>query len=317
MLELILQVTGAQSAYYAEQIQTLWSGYGEIVRIGLQGAQKATLILKHVRPPARSLASGEGNTAFSHARKLRSYQVEMAWYRDWSRRCRSRVPACYGQRSLGIEQIILLEDLDAAGFPLRKRRLIQTEIRACLSWLAKFHAGFMGATPDGLWPQGTYWHLETRPDELACMQDAVLRDAAGLIDARLRACRYQTLVHGDAKPANFCFAGDHRVAMVDFQYVGGGSGIQDVAYFLAACLKTHEYENALHQHLDNYFQELRLALNAFDSQLDKDALETEWRGLFPIAWTDFYRFLAGWQPQGYFDPFSQKLAERVIARLGK
>ena len=43
------------------------------------------------------------------------------------------------------------------------------------------------------------------------------------------------LAHGDAKVANFCFTNDqHAVAAVDFQYVGGGIGTQDVIYFLGS-----------------------------------------------------------------------------------
>ena len=54
------------------------------------------------------------------------------------------------------------------------------------------------------------------------------------LDRRLRAARFQTLVHGDAKPANFCFdARRGAVAAVDFQYVGGGCGMKDVAYLLS------------------------------------------------------------------------------------
>lgn len=36
---LILQATGATALYKVETIQSLWSGYGEIVRYGLQGCE--------------------------------------------------------------------------------------------------------------------------------------------------------------------------------------------------------------------------------------------------------------------------------------
>ena len=128
----------------------------------------------------------------------------------------------------------MLEDIDAAGFPERRRDPGPGGIDACLRWLAAFHARFLGVAPDGLWKNGTYWHLATRQDELAAIEDPELREAAPLLDQKLRACVFQTLVHGDAKPANFCFArGGSSVAAVDFQYVGGGCGMKDVAYLLS------------------------------------------------------------------------------------
>ena len=36
----------------AEEIQTLWSGYGHILRLRLSGAAVERVIVKHVRPPS-------------------------------------------------------------------------------------------------------------------------------------------------------------------------------------------------------------------------------------------------------------------------
>ena len=80
------------------------------------------------------------------------------------------------------------------------------DVKNCLFWLATFHATFMNNSAEGLWDVGTYWHLATRPDELASMEDGKLKNAAAAIDQMLNNCKFQTLVHGDAKLANFCFA---------------------------------------------------------------------------------------------------------------
>jgi Ser/Thr protein kinase RdoA (MazF antagonist) len=134
--------------------------------------------------------------------------------------------------------------------------------------------------------------LQTRPDELARIADEALRARAPEIDRQLSAATFQTLVHGDAKPANFCFAPKtNAVAAVDFQYVGGGCGMKDVAYFL--------YDDAMSpraeaEHLDFYFSRLRAAVALLDDAIDMSALESEWRALFPVAKMDFRRFLAGW-----------------------
>ena len=64
----------------------------------------------------------------------------------------------------------------------------------------------MGNAATGLWPAGTYWHLETRPDELDAMPDGPLKNSAAMIDRRLNKATYKSLVHGDAKVANFCFS---------------------------------------------------------------------------------------------------------------
>lgn len=309
---LILKATGAQTAFQLEVVQRLWSGYGNIVRYGLKGADRSTVIVKHVKPR-------HSDGSVSHQRKLRSYQVETAWYGHWSGRCDGdcRVPTCLAFESFGDEVLIVLEDLDTAGFPKRRSFVRDADIHACLKWLANFHATFMSEQTKGLWPTGTYWHLETRPDELQALSDIALKNAASVIDQKLRDSPYQTFVHGDAKLANFCFSDDgNQVTAVDFQYVGGGCGIKDVAYFIDSCLDGDKAERQQSQLLDVYFQALKQALKTKQKAVDADDVERDWRVLYPVAWTDFHRFLKGWSP-GHWptNSYSERLARQVIAQL--
>lgn len=281
--EWILSVTGARAVHRRSRVQSLWGGYGELLRFTLEGHELPSVVLKRIVPPHVV------NADRSHQRKLRSYRVEMAFYQRYAALL---TPMCRVARLLGAhrharETWLLLEDLDAAGFRERRRSLSARERDACLAWLAHFHAAFFGCEPQELWPVGTYWHLATRPDELARVTDPRIRQAAPEWDRQLNACRFSTLVHGDAKPANFCFASDTaEVAAVDFQYVGGGAGIKDVAYLLHG-----ESASTVRAGLDTYFATLACAL----THVDAIAVEREWRELFPIATRDFERFLHGWR----------------------
>ncbi len=171
-----------------------------------------------------------------------------------------------------------------------------------MKWLANFHASFLNEHPKELWEVGTYWHLNTRPDEFEKLNHQELKSKAHLIDETLNQCKYQTMVHGDAKLANFCFSENgERTAAVDFQYVGGGCGMKDIAYFLGSCLSSDECESYQNELLDFYFSELKQAFEKSQNtstlvDLDFSALEKEWRKLYPFALTDFTRFLLGWMP---------------------
>jgi len=316
----VCAATGARRAIPVERVQTLWSGYGEIVRYHLEDAYVPTVIAKHiVFPDDRRHPRGWSGTR-GHERKRHSYQVEMHWYRDWAGRCSDacRVPRCQLAQDLGDAHLIVLEDLDAAGFPLRHDHLSVEQAGICLAWLAAFHATFLGARPSGLWTTGTYWHLATRPDEWAAIADPQLREAAPKLDQRLSAARFQTLVHGDAKVANFCFSerGD-RVAAVDFQYVGGGCGMKDVAYFIGSCLDEADQERFEKELLGGYFAALRSEVVAtHGAGADLDALEQEWRALFPLAQADFQRFLAGWSPEHWKrNDYAERVTRSVLERL--
>ena len=332
-------------------MQSLWSGYGQIVRVGLleenstlSPAPPKTAIVKHVCPPEQRDHKYGWAGDVSHQRKLRSYDNETNWYLNASERCNDqcRVPRLMGADSLNTDSqtnagttdnpdwLLVMEDLDAAGFHLRHSNPTDAQVAACLSWLANFHATFLvdnanrnepsPAEQHQLWPIGTYWHLDTRPDEFAVMEAGSLKRAAAKIDAALSNARFQTLVHGDAKLANFCFAENDQVAAVDFQYVGGGCGMKDLAYFISSCFSDHECEQREQALLDNYFQHLKAALSKRQpvKPISLADIEAEWRELYPFAWADFYRFLAGWSPGHWkMHGYSQRVTQSVVTALGE
>ena len=319
--EWIRRVTGASRVVLTDRVQPLWGGYGELRRVELHDSRIGSAIVKSVTPPAERELGRDPAKLRSHRRKLRSYAVELSFYQGFAPSCDAtcRVPAFLQGEARDDHFLIILEDLDEVGFPGRRTHCTPPEIAACLEWLAAFHARFLGVTPAGLWKVGTYWHLATRPDELGRLAAGDLRRAAPVIDQRLNAARFRSLVHGDAKLENFCFSpSGQAVAAVDFQYVGGGVGVKDVAYFLSCCLSPAECELHIPGYLEVYFHALGAALRSQCHPLasEAEALEREWRSLFPWAWVDFYRFLLGWAPAyAVGDLYSQRQLKLVLSAL--
>lgn len=314
---IVLTATKAREIIKVDTIQQLWSGYGQLLRCTLDGGIADTVVVKHVKLPTDSIHPRGWNTNRSHQRKLKSYHVEMAWYANLARKCdrQCRVPKIYHAEEQSEEMLMIMEDLNGVGFPDRRVDATLDEIKSCLRWLAHFHAKFMDVKTDDLWDVGTYWHLDTRPDELESMLDQDLKAVANDIDKKLNSAKYQTLVHGDAKLANFCFSPDGtKVAAVDFQYVGHGCGMKDVAYLLSSCLLHEEdLNNCESELLDFYFKCLDHALTEYQLCSDFVHIQKEWRALYPYAWADFYRFLDGWSPGHWkMNDYSRTMKEKVL-----
>ncbi len=281
-------------------VQELWSGYGELLRLRFQNG---SFILKRV-----VWAPGQQDS-ISDQRKRRSYQVEQTFYREVAPTQPSRVARCVGQEWSKDGCLLLLEDLAEAGYhPDPNPNPERT--RAGLSWLAHFHARFLGQEVTGLWEQGCYWHLDTRQTEWQRMSDGPLKQKARALDSKLRQARHQTLVHGDAKTPNFCWDANNQAAAVDFQYVGKGPGIRDVALFLERALGRHDCQTRAARWLDLYFELLKSALG-----VTSHPVEQEWRDLYPIAWSDYSRFRQGWAMHSDLDPYSREQLDLALKTL--
>ncbi|MGY5353382.1 oxidoreductase family protein [Wenyingzhuangia sp. IMCC45467] len=315
----ILISTGAKRFREKEVIQTLWSGYGKIVRYQLIESPIKQVVVKWVQLPKVKEHPRGWNTNLSHHRKVKSYQVETTFYRDYASKCnqKCKIPELFAFDTYNDEVLIVLEDLDIVGYPSRIHQVSWNHINACVQWLANFHATFLQQEPKGLWNVGTYWHLNTRPEELEVLQDKELKNMAFKIDEQLNNATFKTFVHGDAKLANFCFSEDGlKVAAVDFQYVGGGCGMKDLAYFIGSCLSEEECKEYESEILDIYFNTLKHAIIDKNINVEYQEVEKEWRALFPVAWTDFHRFLKGWSPGHWkINSYSEQVAQQVIKAL--
>ncbi|WP_104041659.1 phosphotransferase [Vibrio hyugaensis] len=303
--------------YRIDVIQSLWGGYGELVRLTFPSR---SIIVKHVQLPKPLQHPRGWNTDRSHQRKLHSYQVEVSWYQHFSYDLddRCRIPQGLKCFQTDNEWLIVMEDLALAGYPNVVKSANRSQLKVCLEWLANFHARYIGVHSDDLWQTGTYWHLATRPDELTVLRDNRLKDYAKLIDQTLFHAKFQTLVHGDAKLANFCFNQQNSsVAAVDFQYVGHGCAMKDVALFMSSAVDPNDCAEMESWVLDTYFDALNAALKHYQTELEPSEVEQEWRPLFAVAWADFQRFVKGWSPDHWkINPYTEALTKRALDSLG-
>lgn len=293
-----------------EEVQSLWSGYGQILRCKSDESGQR-YIVKVISPHSADKHPRGWNTSTSHQRKIKSYQVEANFYQLYSQQVNTplinkntiydcKVPELITSKVTDTFTLLIMEDLDHTGFSERKDIADWNSLCVAIKWLANFHAKFMGSTSDHLWEVGTYWHLSTRQDELKAMTNSDYKTHAHLIDHSLSNAKYQTLVHGDAKFENLCFHPNGQdVAAVDFQYIGRGSGVKDLAYLVGSCLneeKLIEFDDLI---LNEYLSHLKQALIENNVNLNFTALTEETIKLYPIAWADFYRFLLGWNPESW------------------
>ncbi|KAI7336662.1 hypothetical protein KC315_g2662 [Hortaea werneckii] len=260
-------------------LQRLWAGYGHICHIeaapvndGKETHDKtaSSFILKLVSPPASSSSSSSSQTSAlsedeGHLRKLISYQVEQYFYTHLAASLPAdvAVAACmgsihqhpadeHGEQNAQPTIALLLEDLRGK-FPLRLAPLEEAR-----------KAGPQRA--EGVWLNGGYTYLATRRKEYAdLLEDADSEWSSALcqpiptVDASLaelvaqvlspktspdvtpsQISAYETLIHGDVKSENlFANTEGSAVAFFDFQYVGMGVGVCDLAKLFTCSVPMH------------------------------------------------------------------------------
>jgi len=280
-----------------DTLTSLWSGCGSIVQCQLD--DKACVI-KAIKVPSYIRHPKIKQSAFALKRKQDSYRVEYHFYKLHSLHLPIYAQSieCINAINKDDEYVLVFKDFTKHGFA----QAGQQHIKAILNWLAHFHAFNLNKPTDGLWQQGNYWHLSTRPDEFNKLKESAdkksdIKNVAHKIDEQLQSCAYKTLVHGDAKLANFAANERGKILGYDFQYIGAGSGVIDVMYFMTSCFSDKQLHEYADEYLVYYFDNLKAAITTYHPKAPADKIANDWLFLWPAAWADFYRFLAGWSPQ--------------------
>ena len=318
LIQNILIITNSQSITDIELIQGVWGGYGQLLRIYLCAGSVKSVVIKLINTPQPEKHPKGWNTSLSHRRKLFSYQVESYWYKNYAplhEQTTCYLPQCLSVGKNDSQQWLVLEDLREIGFPMVKSHCSFAEAKVCINWLAQFHVLHMRRKPQGLWETGTYWHLATRPDEFENLQDCHLKRSAQQLDKILSSSPFQTLLHGDAKLANFCFSEtSDTVAAVDFQYAGKGCGMKDLILFISSAIKPEQCATQAPLLVDHYFKKLKEV--ALTTAFDGEKIEAAWRPLYGIAWADFQRFVKGWSPDHWkINTYTEYLTQQALGEL--
>eukprot|EP00890_Picochlorum_soloecismus_P006737 jgi/Picsp_1/889/NSC_04376-R1_conserved domain len=333
---ILAQCPGAPySNINARVLCKLWKGYGEIMTVQATDCNgtESHLVIKQVHIPGQS----DEELGEDHLRKVRSYSVESVFYREMSDRMNSRgvivptVRLITGEldtsRSTnfkdGMRMSIVMDDLRTQGYCYERKgnQLSLEEGKAVLSWLAKFHAvnwqsmhTSSSAVQEGLWPEATFWQLDSRSEEFKAIDvDWIeLKYLAKDIHDALRGSKYRTIIHGDAKAANFFFIQRERgqdvdrIAGYDFQYCGFGDAMRDVAYFLSCSIKP----GVLYAHERNLLEyyHSQLVANLTEEQAhgySLDALQNSYK----LCLVDLARFMAGSRWWGNVDYLQTRARE--------
>ncbi|MBQ4835052.1 phosphotransferase [Pseudoalteromonas luteoviolacea] len=283
---------------HEQSAQALWNGCGFLDKFQI-GSCKYAVKLSKVPDDLKHVNIRQ--TPFSLQRKVRSYVKEQYFYTHY---VESLPMTCHTPKVIELHEfdgtfVTLLEDFEQRGFH-NKADANSGDIERTLKWLAGFHANWLrvggGESSFGLLGYGNYWHLKTRPDEFEKMPASSLKSAAHAINEKLDAVTFKTLIHGDAKLANFAF-NDTSVIGYDFQHTGIGLGLSDVMLLFTTVLDSEQLSSCASNLLDIYFTELREQIKNQNVTIEVDLLENEWRESWCFIWADFHRFLAGWKPE--------------------
>jgi len=185
---------------------------------------------------------------------LQMFVNEVRFYREVAPIVGVRVPACIRAEEEAGATLLLLENLSEwspGAEPLQAARLLDTlharwegRIDDRWSWLRPPAAAaeLVGHMFDATWPS-----LERRPECTSTVLAFGRRLVGRIPEADRLAARSgpETLVHGDASLRNMRTSPAGEVAFLDWEDVGIGPGVYDLAWLLVSSVDRHQWKDTI------------------------------------------------------------------------
>ena len=229
------------------------------------------------------------------AQAMKCYTLELGWYRDLAGEAKVACPRCLHLESENddLDFVLLLEDLAPArqGDQLAGASLGQIE--AALKQAAGLHAPFWGNGRAGayewlapnenstsmirmllpaLYPQFRERYAERLSPDILEMGETFVARLDGYLG---RAPAVTTLQHRDFRIDNILFApGDEQAFVVDWQTLGVGAGVADVAYLIGTSIADPAVRKREEARLVEFYAQ---ELAAFGVAAKRDELWREYR----------------------------------------
>ncbi|KAF2431274.1 hypothetical protein EJ08DRAFT_194763 [Tothia fuscella] len=194
--------------------------------------------------------------------------------------------------------------------------------KLCLPPLEHFKKTHTTVADEGVWLNGGYTYYATRLDEFgdlcqsesewrgplcgglssedgaASLASIVAKFLAPTISGERHVLDYETLIHGDVKSENlFTTASGDAVAFFDFQYVGLGLGVCDLAKLFTCSVPQESLEEDVAEEMGMGIGEEKLLRYYLDKLKSVSGKDYDWN-VFVRHWetalVDWLRFQASW-----------------------
>ena len=184
---------------------------------------------------------------------LQMFVNEVRFYREVAPVVGVRIPACIRAEEDAGSTLLLLENLSAwePADPSQAARLLDTmhmrwegRLDNRWPWLRPPAAAaeLVGDMFDAIWPS-----LESRPECTSIARTFGRRLLGRIPEADRLAARSgpETLVHGDASLRNMRTSPTGEVALLDWEDVGIGPGVYDLAWLLVSSVDPHQWQDTI------------------------------------------------------------------------